>query len=653
MNTTNDKIIEGIKKYIDDNFYDYAVMIDGEWGCGKTYFVKNELMKEVEDHVKDKDDENPVKKIIYLSLYGMKSIDDISKQMVYEAYLNNLDGAKSIAKAGIKISKILLPTAFDIINNKFGINIDKEKISETICNFASLKNTLLIFDDLERCDCPINEVLGYINSFVEQDHLKVIIVANQKELGKNFYNNNLELKYLVAADPRIVIKTMTKSEKILNNYFHSQEEKTSSKNEFNIREIVDRANELFSKDLVYEKIKEKLIGKIFYFEPNLKEVIDEIIKNSDIDSSLKNHLENHCSDFVDVMKENDCINIRTFQFFLSKISDLYKIIIQNVHMINNSNEIENFIENVINYCFQACIFFRKDNLEYNWRFMEEYGYKIRENNTILSFKFVDDYIIKNLVDTDAINKVYTKYYKEYDLQINFLWKKILECKEKTESDNICDINEIKSLLENKKFAFDVYETIVSYFINLEEIGFNEDYLDEIIEIMKKNIQENDENDKINFYSTQIIDDEKKRTRYNQVMNQLKAEVDKLNNKSYYDKLGGILDEPNWSKELYLYVYNNCKKIIEKDVFLSIIDIEHFSQKLASASPKDISMVRTIINAIYSNGKLNKEYPLLIELKNKILETGNEGYDIVKNFQINGLVNDIEKITEFKETNETT
>ena len=57
------------------------------------------------------------------------------------------------------------------------------------------------------------------------------------------------------------------------------------------------------------------------------------------------------------------------------------------------------------------------------------------------------------------------------------------------------------------------------------------------------------------------------------------------------------------------------------------------------------MVRTIINAIYSNGKLNKEYPLLIELKNKILETGNEGYDIVKKYQINSLVKDIEEITE--------
>ena len=71
MSTANDKIIEEIKKYIDDSFYDYAVMIDGEWGSGKTYFVKNELMKEVEDHIKNKNDEDSVKKIIYLSLYDL------------------------------------------------------------------------------------------------------------------------------------------------------------------------------------------------------------------------------------------------------------------------------------------------------------------------------------------------------------------------------------------------------------------------------------------------------------------------------------------------------------------------------------------------------------------------------------------------------
>ena len=48
---------------------------------------------------------------------------------------------------------------------------------------TKLNADLYIFDDLERCEAPINKVLGYINQFVEHDDAKVIIVANEQEIG--------------------------------------------------------------------------------------------------------------------------------------------------------------------------------------------------------------------------------------------------------------------------------------------------------------------------------------------------------------------------------------------------------------------------------------------------------------------------------------
>ncbi len=42
-----------------------------------------------------------------------------------------------------------------------------------------------IFDDLERCEAAINKVLGYINQFVEHGGAKVIVLANEKEIGPN------------------------------------------------------------------------------------------------------------------------------------------------------------------------------------------------------------------------------------------------------------------------------------------------------------------------------------------------------------------------------------------------------------------------------------------------------------------------------------
>ena len=50
---TNDEIIEAILHYVDEDLYNYAVLIDGEWGCGKTYFIKEHLYDELERHEKN------------------------------------------------------------------------------------------------------------------------------------------------------------------------------------------------------------------------------------------------------------------------------------------------------------------------------------------------------------------------------------------------------------------------------------------------------------------------------------------------------------------------------------------------------------------------------------------------------------------------
>nr|WP_290226333.1 P-loop NTPase fold protein [Trichocoleus desertorum] len=51
-----------------------------------------------------------------------------------------------------------------------------------------LKNTdksVLIFDDLERCNLEIDKILGYINYFVEHQGLKAILIANEDAIPEN------------------------------------------------------------------------------------------------------------------------------------------------------------------------------------------------------------------------------------------------------------------------------------------------------------------------------------------------------------------------------------------------------------------------------------------------------------------------------------
>ncbi|MEG2884334.1 MAG: hypothetical protein RR884_07080, partial [Acinetobacter sp.] len=46
-------------------------------------------------------------------------------------------------------------------------------------------NFILIFDDLERCELKIEETLGYINYFVEQENIKVLVVSNDTEIKES------------------------------------------------------------------------------------------------------------------------------------------------------------------------------------------------------------------------------------------------------------------------------------------------------------------------------------------------------------------------------------------------------------------------------------------------------------------------------------
>jgi len=135
---------------------EYAVLIRGSWGSGKTWFIK--------DYIKGKED------FLYVSLYGVTSFKDID-----DAFFNQLH--PFLASKGIKaigaITKGFLKNA--------KIELDKIDVNDFL---VKITNKKIIFDDLERCSMSIQNTLGYINQLVEGNGLKVVILANEEEINK-------------------------------------------------------------------------------------------------------------------------------------------------------------------------------------------------------------------------------------------------------------------------------------------------------------------------------------------------------------------------------------------------------------------------------------------------------------------------------------
>ena len=155
----------------------FAVLLKGEWGVGKTWFIKNYFERSSERWGKP----------IYISLYGVSQPSQIEEKL-FEA-LHPLFASKPAKLAGIVVRGLIkFTTQVDL--NKDGTNDGSYSLQLPKINWPSyltnIHKRVLVFDDLERCDLDINSVLGFINAFVEEQRSKVIILANEEKVDSKY-----------------------------------------------------------------------------------------------------------------------------------------------------------------------------------------------------------------------------------------------------------------------------------------------------------------------------------------------------------------------------------------------------------------------------------------------------------------------------------
>ena len=73
-------LIESILDYIRSDYTDYAIMLNGEWGSGKTYFWNNQIRKKIDTMRLN----GKRYTTIYMSLYGIYNLEEISKKIFME-----------------------------------------------------------------------------------------------------------------------------------------------------------------------------------------------------------------------------------------------------------------------------------------------------------------------------------------------------------------------------------------------------------------------------------------------------------------------------------------------------------------------------------------------------------------------------------------
>ncbi len=307
-----DDLVESILDYIRSDYTDYAVMINGEWGSGKTYFWNNK----VKNKINSMQIHGKKYTTIYMSLYGISNLEEISKKIFMETtqlmdknlkkYMNsnNVTTIPEYAKNGIDMA------------NLFGVTQNGEKMN--YADFFSTEDKVFCFDDLERANVDVIDILGYINNFVEHDHIKTIIICNEKELSTKLKSTNIEMKtfiatYLLDKQNKINIKT---------------DEPMVERIQNTIEYVFDKAND-------YERIKEKLIGETFEYDPEFEYIINGLLMRYERYPELIRFLRANTFLITSTFKKSGTRNLRILKHALNDFKKVFDMVNKSYPNTNN------------------------------------------------------------------------------------------------------------------------------------------------------------------------------------------------------------------------------------------------------------------------------------------------------------------------------
>ena len=296
-----DDLLESVLDYVRSDYTDYAIMINGEWGAGKTYFWNNQIKTKIESLTLN----GRKYKTIYMSLYGISNLEEISKKIFIET-TQLMD--KNLRKYMSTHNQTAIPeyakTSLDMANF-FGVAQNGDKIDYD--EFFAINDKVLCFDDLERANVDVIDILGYINNFVEHDHMKTIIICNEKELATKMKSENLEMKTFIAT------------------YLLDKQGELNNNDLPMVEKIKDRIETVFERTNDYERIKEKLIGETFEYAPKFDYIINGILMRYESNPGLVKFLRENSNLIMSTFKRSGTKNLRILKQSLNDFKKIYEM----------------------------------------------------------------------------------------------------------------------------------------------------------------------------------------------------------------------------------------------------------------------------------------------------------------------------------------
>lgn len=554
---TYQELNQYILHYLTEDKTKSAIMLTGPWGTGKSYYIQNELKPFLEKK------ENGGHSCVIVSLYGLKDTAEISKSIYLGTRMKFLTAASekstTVTFAGETIIKG--------IAGAFGVDLSvSERSLKRLYSSVNLTGKLVVLEDLERSGIDILEVLGYVNNLVEQDGVKVLLVANEEEL----------IQYTPL--------------------------KVSTKADLERTEMLDRItghrDRLFTDSTIaYLKVKEKTISDTIEFEEDYQTAIREIVQMFDNETLNKFSTFESIKDILDIMLHCQSYNLRSFIFACQKTSDIFSSLDEKY--LSDENFVQAVFIGILSFVLK-----QKNGNSHTWG-NEKYFSAVLGHEKAPLFKFCYDYIMRQITEFEDIEGAYQAYLELvlYDKNRSNNDNDIITLQTyyvRTDSDVLDAINNIERRLEvPEDISFYQYGTIAVYAIIIKGI------LDCDIDTIKRRLVANLEGQGNKLELEQIfrtIIGTDCTTKQKEEYESLRKEMARSLKKG--DKIIPNFDyQPEQSKDFYDYAITNEGKFHTQESFAAQFDMKRLSEMFRNSTAEQKQQIRGVFVGMYRIGNI--------------------------------------------------
>lgn len=597
---TYDEMNSFILNYLKNDITGRAIMLTGEWGSGKSYYVKTKLKSFLEDK------DNGKYKCVVVSLYGLSDTSEISKAIYTE--LRSFKFKKKhevLTTAGVAAS-VVPKTVFNAMTSRVGYDIGQvsDKQMQKVYDSINLNKKLLVLEDIERTQIDIIELLGYINNMCENDGVKVLLVTNESELL----------------------------------HFHIEEKK---KQEYGIEKT--EYIKVYSEDAQkYLKAKEKTISDTLQFHADFQETIDSIIdkfENNDL-SSFKGVLTTPRRSLY----RTDITNFREVIVACQKACDIYNYM--KTYSITADSEFKKCVLiGLVNYLQK-----RLDNPDLKYKDNSLLDSELSGNSIYPMMRFCYDYYHYQIISQEAIIKTIAEYsdyliyvdktgYNDKDLKV--LYSLYISTEEAL---NMAIQNIYSRLDDVSDISLKHYDRIINCLLILKyDALLNNDKIDEIIEKIINNLK--GRGTKFNrthhlFSSTLAIQDADGAREFKDIQNKVFESLD------YKPDSIELPDSLNYA-DIITKISNDGIRQHNPNRIVETISLDKIIDHVPEYTAETLNDLRHILLTIDYNELSEEALSSIKNLKNDIsllLQKGEFHLDCIKKLQLRWICDAIDRNT---------